>query len=54
VSDGIHALIEQAEEWRAYHKARGVPGNIEALAASIRIKALKDALRAALAKEAGQ
>ena len=41
------ALIEQAEEWRAFHKARGALGNIEALGASIRIKALKDA-RAAL------
>lgn len=39
-------LIEQAEEWRKFHKARGAAGYIEALAASIRIKALKDALRA--------
>ena len=44
------ALIKQAEDWRAYHKARGAPGYIEALAAAIRLKALKDA-RAALEAE---
>lgn len=39
--DTLRELIEQAEEWRAFHKARGVPGRIEALAAAIRVKALK-------------
>lgn len=42
----LRAMIIEAENWRAYHKARGAPGYIEALAASIRIKALKDALDA--------
>lgn len=42
----LRALIVQAEDWRAFHKKRGPAGYIEALAASIRLKALKDAYRA--------
>lgn len=41
----IETMIRQAQEWRAFHKARGAAGYIEALACSIRIKALKDAIR---------
>lgn len=37
-------LIREAEAWRLFHKRRLMPGYIEALAASIRIRALKDAL----------
>lgn len=39
----IDALIREAERDRLYHKQRGQSGYIEAAAASIRIKALKDA-----------
>ena len=39
----IDALIREAERDRLWHKSRGQIGQIEALAASIRIKALKDA-----------
>lgn len=42
----LDALIEQAKQWRAFHKARGPAGYIETLAASIRLKALNDARRA--------
>jgi SH3-like domain-containing protein len=45
-------LIVEAEAWRAFHKARGQAGYIEALTASIRIKALQDVLD--VAKEADQ
>lgn len=43
----IQRLIEETKGWRAFHKARGAAGQIEALAADIRIKALYDALMAA-------
>jgi hypothetical protein len=39
-------LIEETERWRAFHKARGSAGQIEALGADIRLKALKEALAA--------
>lgn len=42
----LRSMIVEAENWRLYHKARGSAGYIEALAASIRIRALKDALDA--------
>lgn len=38
----IKKLIAETENWRAFHKARG--GQIEALGADIRIKALREAL----------
>lgn len=42
----IQQLIVETERWRALHKARGGAGQIEALAADIRLKALRDALAA--------
>lgn len=42
----IDALIRQADRDRLWHKQRGQVGYIEAAAASIRIKALKDAKEA--------
>lgn len=48
----LRALIIEAEEWRAFHKNRGALGRIEALAASIRLKALKDAYRVLTAEQA--
>ena len=39
----IDALIRDAQQWRIYHKQRAQVGYIEALAADIRIKALRDA-----------
>lgn len=44
----IDALIREAEHWKIFHKQRGQVGSIEALAADIRIKALKDAKEAVL------
>lgn len=38
----IKVLIAEAETWRAFHRARG--GQIEALGAEIRLKALREAL----------
>lgn len=49
----LDAMIEQAKQWRAFHKARGAAGYIEALAASIRIKALNDA-RCSLSAQHGE
>lgn len=40
----IKKLIAETETWRAFHKGRG--GQIEALGADIRLKALKEALAA--------
>lgn len=48
----IESLIVQTESWWRFHKARGVPGRIEALACQIRLKALREALKA-LADEGG-
>lgn len=42
----IDSLIREAERDRIYHKQRGQAGYIEAAAAAIRIKALKDAKEA--------
>lgn len=39
---GLRKLIAEAETWRAFHQARG--GQIEALGADIRLKALREAL----------
>lgn len=39
----IEKLIAEAERVREYHKRRGAPGYIEAAAAAIRIRALRDA-----------
>lgn len=39
----LDELIDQARRWRVYHKQRGQLGQIEALAASIRLAALLDA-----------
>lgn len=45
----IKKLIAEAESWREFHRARG--GQIEALGAQIRIKALKEALAAVEGQE---
>lgn len=44
----VEKLRTEAENWRAFHKARRA--HIEALAASIRIKAFNDVLRALVGK----
>lgn len=43
----IDAMIREAEEWRDYYRARNAKGEIEALCANVRLKALRDA-RAAM------
>ena len=48
----LDALIEEARKWRLLHKRRGREGHVEALAASIRIKALLDARKALEAHDA--
>jgi hypothetical protein len=45
----IKKLIAETETWREFHKMRG--GQIEALGAQIRIKALKEALAAVEGQE---
>lgn len=47
----IDDLIREAESFRIFHKMRGREGYIEALAAAIRIKALKDARDAINARD---
>lgn len=47
----IDSLIRDAEEWLRFHKRRGSHGRIEALAAQIRLRALRDAKAAMEAKE---
>lgn len=42
----ILRMIEETAQWRKFHKARGSIGYLEALACSIRLKALEDALEA--------
>jgi hypothetical protein len=43
----VIALIQQAKEWRVFHRERGEAGRIEVLATNIRLKALADVLKGA-------